>query len=336
MSIQAKTGSLVKLAVAAIFLLVLPKFVPNSYIMQVVVNILIYVILAMGLNLLTGFTGILSLGHAAFFGLGAYTAAILNTTYKMPFLVTLPCAILVTAVCSLVLAIPALKVRGAYLVLMTIGFGEVVRLLLVNWVPLTNGPNGIAGISYPNFGFFKISSLSQSYYLILVFVVLLAIYQRVLMRSRVGRALLSIRDDDNAAELCGIDIAQYKIKAFVISAVYCAIAGCLYAHIIRYVSPDSFRAEESQLILCCVIIGGVGTFEGPIIGAVLLTLIPELLRGMDNLRMVLYGVMLVVVIMFFPGGIAKYWTLLVRKLMAKLKGKRKQAGDGGLHTTEGG
>lgn len=322
---KVQPAKLIKLLLGAAILLLIPRFVPNSYIMQLVVNIMIYVILAMGLNLLTGFTGILSLGHAAFFGVGAYTAAILNTKLGAPFPVTLLAAVIVTAVISLVLSFPALKVKGTYLVLMTIGFGEVVRLLLVNWLSLTNGPNGIIGIKYPDFGFFALKNMNQCYYLILIFVVLLMLYQIKLMKSRVGRCLMAIRDDDKAAELCGIDIAQYKIKAFAISAVYCAVAGCLYAHVIRYVSPDSFRADESQLILCCVIIGGIGTFKGPVIGAILLTLMPELLRGMDYMRMVIYGIVLMIVIIFFPGGIAKYWDLAVAKVKALVVSKKNNA-----------
>lgn len=312
-----KHVNILKKVLLGAILVIIPVLIPNAYIMQLVINILIYTILAMGLNLLTGFTGILSLGHAAFFGIGAYTAAILNTRLDLPFIVTLVCAIIVAGIFGAILAIPALRVKGSYLVLLTIGFGEVVRLLLVNWIDLTRGPSGIVGIDYPDFGLFKITSLFESYYLILLFVVILMLYQVILMHSRVGRAMMAIRDDDNAAELCGIDVAQYKIKTFVISAIYCAIAGCLYAHVIRYVSPDSFRAEESQIILCCVIVGGIATFKGPVIGAILLTLMPELLRGMDNYRMVIYGVVLAVVIIFFPGGIAKYWDMFIHHVKAK-------------------
>ena len=312
-----KHVNILKKVLFGAILMIIPVLIPNAYIMQLVINILIYTILAMGLNLLTGFTGILSLGHAAFFGIGAYTAAILNTRLDLPFIVTLVCAIIVAGIFGAILAIPALRVKGSYLVLLTIGFGEVVRLLLVNWIDLTRGPSGIVGIDYPDFGLFKITSLFESYYLILFFVIILMLYQVILMHSRVGRAMMAIRDDDNAAELCGIDVAQYKIKTFVISAIYCAIAGCLYAHVIRYVSPDSFRAEESQIILCCVIVGGIATFKGPVIGAILLTLMPELLRGMDNYRMVIYGVVLAVVIIFFPGGIAKYWDMFIHHVKAK-------------------
>ncbi|MEI3175396.1 MAG: branched-chain amino acid ABC transporter permease [Lachnospiraceae bacterium] len=152
----------------------------------------------------------------------------------------------------------------------------MVRLLLVNWVSLTNGSNGIVGISYPDFGFFKLTNMTQCYYLAVIFMVLLMAYLKILMKSRVGRCFLEIRDDDKAAEMVGINVSQYKLKAFMISAVYCAIAGVLYAHVIRYISPDSFRADESQLILCCVIIGGIGTYRGTVIGAILLTIIPEL------------------------------------------------------------
>lgn len=323
---KTKTSSLIKLIIGAVVLIGLPVVIPNSYIMQLVLNILIYVILAMGLNLLTGFTGILSLGHAAFFGVGAYVSGILNTRLGWPFWATLIASVVVTALISLFLAFPALRVKGTYLVLMTIGFGEVIRLLLVNWISLTNGPNGIVGISYPDFGFFKLTNMTQCYYLAVIFVVLLMVYLKVLMKSRVGRCLLAIRDDDRAAELVGIDVSQYKLKAFMISAAYCAIAGTLYAHVIRYISPDSFRADESQLILCCVIIGGIGTFKGPVIGAILLTIIPELFRSLQDFRMVLYGVILMIVIIFFPGGVAKYWDLLVAKIKNLVTGSKSKAG----------
>lgn len=326
---KVKTSSVIKLIIGAAILLLVPVIVPNSYIMQLVLNILVYVILAMGLNLLTGFTGILSLGHAAFFGIGAYASGILNTRLGWPFWATLIISVVITALLSLLLAFPALRVKGTYLVLMTIGFGEVVRLLLVNWIALTNGPNGIVGISYPDFGFFKLTDMNQCYYLALIFAVLLMLYLRVLMKSRVGRCLLAIRDDDRAAELVGIDVSQYKLKAFMISAAYCAIAGSLYAHVIRFISPDSFRADESQLILCCVIIGGIGTFKGPVIGAILLTIIPELFRSLADFRMVLYGVILMIVIIFFPGGVARYWDLLVAKIKGLVTGSRaKKAGAG--------
>lgn len=324
---KVKTSNLIKLIVGAVVLIGLPAVIPNSYIMQLVLNIMIYVVLAMGLNLLTGFTGILSLGHAAFFGVGAYVSGILNTRLGWPFWATLIASVVLTALISLLLAFPALRVKGTYLVLMTIGFGEVVRLLLVNWISLTNGPNGIVGISYPDFGFFKLTNMTQCYYLALIFVVLLMIYLKVLMKSRVGRCLLAIRDDDKAAELVGIDVSQYKLKAFMISAAYCAIAGTLYAHVIRYISPDSFRADESQLILCCVIIGGIGTFKGPVIGAILLTVLPELFRSLQDFRMVLYGIILMIVIIFFPGGVAKYWDLLISKIKSLVTGsKTKKAG----------
>ena len=322
---KAKTSSLIKLIIGAVVLIGLPAVIPNSYVMQLVLNIIIYVILAMGLNLLTGFTGILSLGHAAFFGVGAYASGILNTRLGWPFWATLIVSMVLTALISLLLAFPALRVKGTYLVLMTIGFGEVVRLLLVNWVSLTNGSNGIVGISYPDFGFFKLTNMTQCYYLAVIFMVLLMAYLKILMKSRVGRCFLAIRDDDKAAEMVGINVSQYKLKAFMISAEYCAIAGVLYAHVIRYISPDSFRADESQLILCCVIIGGIGTFKGPVIGAILLTIIPELFRALQDFRMVLYGIILMIVIIFFPGGVARYWDMLAAKIKNLISGGKKAA-----------
>ncbi|MBQ6322258.1 MAG: branched-chain amino acid ABC transporter permease, partial [Lachnospiraceae bacterium] len=263
------------------------------------------------------------------------TAAILNTRFHLQFPITVLAAIVVTLAMSLLLSIPSLRVKGTYLVLMTIGFGEVVRLLLQNWRSLTGGPNGIVGISSPNFYLFKLTNAYQYYYLVLFFIVILQLYLRTLMKSRVGRCLLAIRDDDRAAEMVGIDIAQYKIKAFGISAIYCAIAGTLYAHTIQFVDPNSFRADESQLILCCVIIGGIGTFAGPIVGAILLQTIPELFRGLESWRLVLYGVILMITIIFFPGGIAKYAGLAIEKVKGLLGFGGKETGPG-AKTPEGG
>lgn len=308
-----------KWIVLAILLLLIPAFVPNSYIMQIINMVGIFCILAMGLNLLTGYTGQLSLGHGAFYGIGAYTAAILNTRLGVPFLLTLPAALAITAVFGVILAIPALKVKGSYLALLTIGFGEIIRLILINWISLTRGPNGILNIEPPIIFGVTIRSLFAYYYIILFFVAALMLYLVRLIRSRAGLALLAIRDDDNAAKMVGINVTQYKVKAFVISAMYCSVAGWLYAHMIRYVSPDSFRGDESQIILCTVIIGGIGTFKGPILGAILLLIMPELLRGLDNMRMVLYGILLVIVIMFFPGGISNYLDRLLNWMKRMLR-----------------
>jgi branched-chain amino acid transport system permease protein len=309
-----------------IALFALPLFFPNPYITQIANLAGIYVIMAMGLNVLTGFTGQLSLGVAAFFGVGAYTSALLDVNFKLPFLVCMLAAIAVTIISGLILAIPALKVKGSYLVLLTIGFGEIIRLLLVNWLKVTRGPAGVVGIRSPSIFGLHINTLTKNYYLVLVTAILSYLYIGCLMRSRVGRAFMSIRDDDGAAELCGINITEYKLKAFAVSAAMCGIAGSLYAHMIRYISPDSFTGAQSQLFLCMIVIGGMGTPIGPVIGGLLLTILPEALRFLRTWRMVLYGVMIILVVMRWPGGIAKYTSLFIEFVKRKLAGKQPVRG----------
>jgi branched-chain amino acid transport system permease protein len=307
----------------------LPLFFPNSYIAQIANLSGIYVILAMGLNVLTGFTGQLSLGIAAFFGVGAYTSALLDVNFKLPFLICMLAAIVVTVISGLILAVPALKVRGSYLVLLTIGFGEIVRLIMVNWLSLTRGPAGVVGIRAPNILGIQIDTLTKNYYLVLVIAILAFLYIRHLMNSRAGRSFSAIRDDDGAAELCGINITEYKLKAFAISAALCGVAGSLYAHMIRYISPDSFSAAQSQLFLCMIVIGGMGTLEGPVIGAILLTILPEMLRFLKSGRMLLYGILIILVVIRWPGGFAKYaavfWDFLKKKA-TKLQNEGEEAG----------
>lgn len=322
-----KTVSAIKIVLLAATLLILPRFLPNQYIVQIVNMILIYIILGTGLNILTGYTGQLALGQAAFFGIGAYTAAILNKNFDLQFLPLILISAFVTAIFGVILSVPALKVKGSYLALITIGFGEIVRILMVNWVQLTRGPAGIVGIDAPVIFGFTFDNLSKYYYLILFFVVLGLLYQKILIQSRTGRAFIAIREDDTVAELTGINITVFKVKAFVISAVYCSVAGVLYAMMIRYVSPDSFTGNDSSIILWTVIIGGLGTLAGPVIGAIVMTILPEVLRGIGNMRMVIYGVVLLIVIIKYPSGLTPYLLKLKDFLWSALTGKQAhQAG----------
>lgn len=313
---------LITLLVVAAIVLAVPAFAPNMYIMQIVNMIGIYMILGTSINILTGYTGQLSLGQAAFFGIGAYTAALLNTRANCQFFVVLLAAIVITAICGLILAIPALKVKGSYLALLTMGFGEVVRIVMVNWTPVTNGTAGVLGIESPSLFGFRFDTLSKYYYLIVVFVVLGILYQRALVRTRTGRALIAIREDNEAAELIGINVTTYKIRAFVLSAVYCGIAGVLYAMMIKYVSPDTFTNNTSSVILWTAIVGGFGTVIGPVIGGIVMQVLPEALRFLDNWRLVVYGVILLIVILRFPGGIFPYLQRFTKRIGKKPSSKR--------------
>lgn len=303
---KMKKNDVLKILLAAALIIIVPVLTPNMYIMQIINMICIYIILGTSINVLTGFTGQLSLGQAAFFGIGAYTTALLNTRAGMQFFICMVASVLMTALFGVILAVPALKVKGSYLALLTMGFGEVVRIVMVNWTPVTNGTAGILGIESPVILGFPFDTLKKYYFLIVVFAILGLIYQKVIISTRTGRAFVAIREDNEAAELTGINVTNYKIKAFVLSAIYCGVAGCLYAMMIKYVSPDTFTNNVSSVILWTAIVGGFGTVAGPVLGGIVMQVLPEALRFLGDWRLVVYGVILLVVILRFPGGLYPY------------------------------
>ncbi|MDO4328110.1 MAG: branched-chain amino acid ABC transporter permease [Lachnospiraceae bacterium] len=316
---MAKTNKnqMIKILLLAAIIILIPILTPNMYIMQIINMICIYIILGTGINVLTGFTGQLSLGQAAFFGIGAYTAALMNTRGGMQFFLCLIGSMLLTGIFGVILAVPALKVKGSYLALLTMGFGEIVRIVMINWTPVTNGTAGILGIESPVIFGFAFDTLKKYYFLIMVFVILCLLYQNTLIRTRTGRAFIAVREDNEAAELTGIDVTSYKIKAFVLSAVYCGIAGCLYAMMIKYVSPDTFTNNISSVILWTAIVGGFGTVAGPVLGGIIMQVLPEALRFLGDWRLVVYGVILLIVILRFPGGLYPYIQKFVDNRKAK-------------------
>lgn len=303
---KIKNGKLVTCLLLAAVILIIPVLTPNMYIMQIINMIGIYIILGTSINVLTGFTGQLSLGQAAFFGVGAYTAALLNTRAGLQFFACLAGSVVLTALFGLVLAVPALKVKGSYLALLTMGFGEVVRIVMINWTPVTNGTAGVLGIDSPVILGFAFDTLKKYYFLIMIFVLLGLLYQNVILHTRTGRAFVAIREDNEAAELTGIDVTGYKIRAFVLSSIYCGVAGCLYAMMIKYVSPDTFTNNVSSVILWTAIVGGFGTVAGPVLGGIVMQVLPEALRFLGDWRLVVYGVILLIVILRFPGGLYPY------------------------------
>lgn len=311
--------------VLAAVIIIIPVLTPNMYIMQIINMICIYIILGTSINVLTGFTGQLSLGQAAFFGIGAYTAALLNTRAGLQFIPCLVGAVALTALFGMVLAVPALKVKGSYLALLTMGFGEVVRIVMINWTPVTNGTAGILGIESPVFFGFAFDTLKKYYFLIMVFVILGILYQNIIRRTRTGRALIAIREDSEAAGLTGIHVTTYKIRAFVLSAIYCGVAGCLYAMMIKYVSPDTFTNNVSSVILWTAIVGGFGTVMGPVLGGIIMQVLPEALRFLGDWRLVVYGAILLVVILRFPGGLYPY----IEKFFENRKARKEAAGAAG-------
>jgi branched-chain amino acid transport system permease protein len=263
----------------------------------------IYVILALGLNVVVGFAGLLNLGFVAFYAIGAYTYALLNTRFGFDFWSALPFSVGITSVFGFLLAIPALRLKGDYLAIVTLGFGEIVRLILNNWDSVTRGPNGISGISPPVIFSMPIGKLSSYYYLVLFFVVVTVFITRRVYASRIGRAWVALREDEIASSVMGINTTAYKLYAFAFGAFWAGLAGAIFAGKMQFVSPESFTFMESVLILCMVILGGLGSIAGVILGAFILGLLPEILREIQLYRMLALGIGLILLMIFRPQGL---------------------------------
>jgi branched-chain amino acid transport system permease protein len=285
-----------------LFLLVLPLFM-NNYFIDVTTLAGIYVVLSLGLNVVVGLAGLLNLGFVAFYAIGAYSYAILSTEAQISFWASLPIGILLVAISGVLLGFPALRLRGDYLAIVTLGFGEMIRLVLNNWDSVTGGPNGILNIGPPVVGFFIFREPIHYYYLILIFIIFTVVAVRRINNSRIGRAWVSIREDEVAAEAMGIDTVKMKLLAFSFGAVWAGLGGVFFAGKMRFVSPESFTFFESVIILCMVILGGMGSIAGVILGALILVILPEALRGFELYRMLALGAGLVLMMVFRPEGI---------------------------------
>jgi branched-chain amino acid transport system permease protein len=283
-------------------LFVMPLFA-RDYFLDVAILVGIYVILALGLNVVVGFTGLLNLGFVAFYALGAYSYALLNTRFGLGFWTALPFSVGLSAIAGFLLAVPALRLRGDYLAIVTLGFGEITRLILNNWDSLTMGPNGISGISAPGIFSLSLGKLSYFYYLVLFFVLITFFITKRVYSSKIGRAWVAIREDEIASSIMGINTTMYKLYAFAFGAFWAGLAGAVFAGKMQFVSPESFTFMESVLILCMVIIGGPGSIPGVILGAFILVLLPEMLREIQLYRMLALGAGLVLLMVFRPQGL---------------------------------
>ena len=271
----------------------------------------LYMLLALGLNLVIGFVGLLDLGFMAFYAIGAYTAALL-AIHKIPFVFCVLAAVTASAAIRVIVGFPALRLRGDYLAIVTLGFGEVVRLLLSNWDSLTNGPKGLprVGESIPAASLFgvKLTSNLHYYYLILLCVLAAVWICARLNLSRLGRAWVAIREDEVAAELMGVDVTKQKVVAFGLSAMFAGLAGAIFAHWEGFVTPESFTFWESCLLVCAVVLGGMGSILGVVLGALCIVLVPEVLRDVlgstfANARYLLFGLSLILMAIYRPQGI---------------------------------
>lgn len=293
------------LALLGVIMLAMPV-IGSFYQTNIMISALLYVMLALGLNIVVGLAGQLVLGYVAFYAVGAYTYALLNQFLGWGFWACLPVGGIVAVLFGLGLGFPVLRLRGDYLAIVTLGFGEIVRLSLQNWTSLTGGPRGISDIPRP--GLFGLqmdinASTTYVYYLVLAAVAITIIVISRLKNSRVGLALQALREDEIACEAMGVDITRVKLSAFALGSCWAGFAGVIFAAKTTYINPSSFTFMESAMILSMVVLGGMGSISGVVIAALILILAPEYLRAFSEYRMLIFGAIMVIMMIFRPQGL---------------------------------
>lgn len=291
---------LVLLLIAAAVLLAFP-FLFNSYMLQVAVYCGIYIMLAVSLNLLVGYTGIFSMGHVGFYCVGAYASALLATKAGMPFIVCFLAGGVLAAIIGALVGFAVLRLNGVFVAFATMGLGEVIRIVIQN-ANFTNGALGVTGIPMPEW-IGRPMNRVEFYYMVLVIVAVVVYLTYRLVHSNTGRTLMTIRDDANAAASLGVNVFGYKMRAMVLSCFVAGLAGSLYATFVQYINASNFVINVSINIIAMVAIGGMGTVSGPILGAVILQVLPEAIRFLANYRQLMFGAALVISIMFAPKGL---------------------------------
>ena len=287
----------------AVIIIILPLFVESKYYFIVLNVIGLNTIVVVGLNLLIGFTGQISLGHAAFYGLGSYFSGILTVNYGFPLWPAMVVGMMATGAVAYLIGYPSLKLRGHYLVMATLGFGIIINILMGELDQFTGGHDGLMGIPPLAIGGLVFDNDLKNFYLIWSFVFLCMLAARNLLNSRVGRALRAISGSEVAANSLGINTADYKVKVFVLSAMFASISGSLYAHYITFISPSSYDFHYSIQVVTMVIVGGMGSLWGSLLGAGVLTFISEALHVAKQYHIIAYGVFLCLVLVFLPEGI---------------------------------
>ncbi|MDI6762654.1 MAG: branched-chain amino acid ABC transporter permease [Thermodesulfobacteriota bacterium] len=290
------------LIIFALGIVLIPLFVKNKYYFMVMNIVGLNTIVVIGLNLLIGFTGQISLGHAAFYGMGAYLSAIFTTTYGFPPWPTIALAMIITGMVAYFVGYPSLKLKGHYLVMATLGFSIIVHIFMVELDQITGGPSGFPGIPHLSIGKLVFHDDLKNFYLIWTFAFLCILVSLNLVNSRVGRALKAIHGSEVAANTLGIDTDKYKAKVFVLSAIFASLAGSLYAHYITFISPRSFDFYYSIQVVTMVIVGGMGSVWGAFFGAGLLTVLSEILHVTEKFNIIIYGAILTLVLVFLPEG----------------------------------
>jgi len=287
-------------AVVAVLAVALPLLNADTYLIRIATDALIFVMLAVGLNIVVGYCGLLDLGYAAFFAIGAYTSGVLATKFGWPLLATAPVVVVAAVAGGLLIGGPTLRLRSDYLAIVTLGFGEIIRITANN-LDFTGGPNGLYGI--PDFGDFGLRSDIAIYWVTAVVVCVAVLFASRLGRGKLGRAWRFVREDEDAAEAMGIHTYKVKFAAYIAGAVFGGLAGVLFAAHQTAISPPSFNFLWSALILMAVVLGGMGSTPGVVVGALAISLLPELLRGAENWRYLIFGLLLIAVMIFRPQGL---------------------------------
>ncbi len=308
----------------SILIMFAPQLLSGGYLMNVLVFVGINTMLAIALNLLLGYAGQISLGHAGFFGLGAYLSGILTTAYRFNPWVAMPVAAVVVGCMAGMIGFPILKLKGHYLAMATLGLGIIIFIVFNETVELTGGPSGLSGIPNLQLAGISFDSDVKNYYLIWGFTLAVMLFSLNLANSRIGRALRAVHDSEVAAQVLGVNARLLKVQIFAMSAVISSLAGSLYAHTMTFISPASFGFNFSIELLTMVVIGGLGSVYGSFLGAALLTLLPEILRGANDYDIIIYGGLLIVMVMFMPGGLVRGIPALYRKVI-KQKGETGHA-----------
>jgi branched-chain amino acid transport system permease protein len=321
MMTEKRRQILIFLIFAAAVLLA-PYFLKGNYLLNVFVFVGINTMLAIALNLLLGYAGQISLGHAAFFGVGAYISGIITSRFPVdPFLVMILSA-LCAGLLAFVIGFPILKLKGHYLAMATLGFGIIMYIIFNETVDWTGGPSGLSGIPNLHIGSLVFDKDLNNYYLVWLFTLAVMLLSINLSQSRIGRALRAINDSEVAARVMGVNARILKVQIFTVSAVVSAVAGSLYAHIMTFIAPASFGFNFSVELLTMVVVGGLGSIYGSFLGAAILTMLPELLRVFQNLDIVIYGLMLILITMFMPGGLISGIETITGFIVEKIKRKK--------------
>ncbi len=290
----------------SLFILLFPltgRISAISHYVDIMVFVGLTAMITMGLSLLMGYAGQISLGHAAFYGLGAYASGILTVKYGLNPWLALFIGIFLSAVLAVVVGSPSLKLRGHYLAMATLAFGEIIYIIFNGWISLTKGPDGFGDIPYLSIFGFSFDSMLSNYYLIWFVAIIMLVFVLNIIHSRLGRALMSIHGSELAAGSMGVNAARFKIQVFIISAVMASIAGSFYAHYVQYINPPVFDLFFSIKLVMMVIIGGMTNVWGALIGAALITFLPEWLIFMEDFDILAYGLILLLITMFLPKGL---------------------------------